>query len=571
MVKISSRLYLTLSLLLLSGLSSCAVVRAAEGFASNEELHVIRVEHGFSGANTSGPAEINVQVSRKSAPLALALFAESAVKWNVSLAPGVILKKVLMAGAEPQDINLPANSIPVTYLLSRNESIPQIKKANIKIVDDQGLCEELSGSKDNPESFAKLQQRLGILSGVQRISSFQAIKDGHNFVVDDWSVRVPGVAASISLPLAQPADGELHVVDAYNGLPAPQDTGLEAKVEESANALIFTGKLITDHKSEQFFDKDTPWRMANVHISRSKKSQTIALISNSPIKWKVSSDPGVNLREIILCGDYESQVTGIDFAKTMVLTTFQRPYAGNRESYQIADFALSPGNFFDSDAAKRFSAMRETLKKLTGMEFCSFQGRGGYNFLISDNLPELTYTQDGPVKLANADRAASQSREMHIVAYDDSSNIELNDPETKVQVIIKKKGVPIVLVLTGFDSAVEWEVKPDPGVKIDCVIMSSPAECHVIGLPEDCPVLKSFSYPSPKGDAKSQRGMIVPLDCISLTSNELPPILSKEEAREKYGQEDGNFQSMVRSLKQFTGLEPTSFQGSSEKREFIIE
>lgn len=124
-----------------SAVPAVAVEQAAEPPALQEpELHVVSVQRGtyppgtdtrpwwakckddpsisesqchskYASLRTTGHAEVSV--SYTAAPVVLALLGSDPVEWTVNVAPGVVLRKVILAGQYPQTLKGLPQGIPV--------------------------------------------------------------------------------------------------------------------------------------------------------------------------------------------------------------------------------------------------------------------------------------------------------------------------------------------------------------------------------------------------------------------------------------------------------------------------
>ena len=80
----------------------------------NQELHFIGVyeSHSKHSGNHHPTGTINVKIERKNKPIILALSSYEPVEWNVILAPGVVVEKIILNGYHDQSV-VGVSQIPV--------------------------------------------------------------------------------------------------------------------------------------------------------------------------------------------------------------------------------------------------------------------------------------------------------------------------------------------------------------------------------------------------------------------------------------------------------------------------
>jgi serine/threonine protein kinase len=90
------------------------------------EVHAIAVHRGHGGIHgiqKSGLAgTVNLDVTYQDNPIILTLSAENPVKWKVSTAPGVRLKKIIITGPSPQTLEKPQPDTIVEFNTDKNKS-----------------------------------------------------------------------------------------------------------------------------------------------------------------------------------------------------------------------------------------------------------------------------------------------------------------------------------------------------------------------------------------------------------------------------------------------------------------
>lgn len=208
-------------------------------------------------------------------------------------------------------------------------------------------------------------------------SSPQAIPRAHKVSLD------PEFDTPITLPIGTfTSDTELHVIGVHEGaLPNGEQekpwwshcTGLSADTTAAMEChQKYAGQRTT--------------RTVTVYLNRTTAPIVVALMAYNPIRWKIVTRPGVDLRKVILSGYHGQDIEGLPDSVPVDVHS--------SESSPCLNCSRQAGYFYASDKDSReYTTAMSKLEALTGLTPTSFQGAyKSDRFTIASGLTANTRT-----------------------------------------------------------------------------------------------------------------------------------------------------------------------------------
>lgn len=193
----------------------------------------------------------------------------------------------------------------------------------------------------------------------------------------------PAFDTPITLPTGTFSSGtELHAIGVYEGaLP----NGEEEKPWWS-NCTGLSGDPEAAMACHQKYAAQHATRTITVYLNRTTSPMVIALMAYEPIRWKIVTRPGVDLRKVILAGYHGQDIEGLPDSIPVDVHSYK--------SSPCQNCSRQSGHFYAYERGSReYTAAMSRLETLTGLTPTSFQGTyKSEQFTIASGLTADTRT-----------------------------------------------------------------------------------------------------------------------------------------------------------------------------------
>jgi RNA polymerase sigma factor (sigma-70 family) len=416
------------------------------------EMHVIGVHGSKAGIANRGTVDVDV---RAKGPVVLVLTSYFSVDWNVKVADGSRLTKVIVSGYNPQEVDGVPPGVPV---INRSYFPPDASRRK------QGwFCSH----EYNTVEWRDMVRRLNDMTGL-RVASFQSAYEGESFVVDGTRGRERG---QVRLPSKTPARVE----------PTP-----EALLAAASGAELHVVGMYTP-------GTDDSGKPVDVEVRPTAKPIVLVLSSYMDAVWNVRPAPGARIAAVVVGGHFPQEVDGVPAGVPMSRYcpdfTTGHPDADKRRQDRDTFYA------YKTDTLD-YRKMVDKLNDATGLLVSSFQGEyTGKSFVVdgrrgTEHAQMQRKPRRVPVPVSAAELlAASKDAELHLVSI-----YSPGDRGAPVEVQVTRTDKPVVLAVASYGSAL-WTLKVPDGVKLKAIIVGGYFEQEFDGVPADVPVVVRTYYP----------------------------------------------------------------------------
>jgi RNA polymerase sigma factor (sigma-70 family) len=421
---------------------------------ADAELHVI----GVSGAKQENGKRVDVEVRPTAKPVLLVLTSYNEVNWHVQLADGARVKKVLVSGYFPQEIQgLPAD-VPVE---------------NRSYFPNDGSRRQggwFYAYHWNTPQWREMVRRLNDRTGLP-VASFQGGSEGVSFVVDGSRGR------------------EFGQKQLKPRTPAPKEPTPQELLAASAGAELHVVGMYSP-------DLMSPGKPVDVEVRATAKPVVLVLTSYGEAVWNVKPDAGARIKAVLVGAGSPQEIDGLppDVPVRHFCPAAASWYFDRRGPLPDTDsFCAHQWNTIE------YRRMVERLNDLTGLLVATAQleytgtafvvdGTRGRNFAQKERKPRPT-----PPKAPTPQEllTASAGADLHVIGIYETGV----GNGTPVDVEVRSTGKPVVLVLTAYYSVL-WNVKVAPGARVKAVIISGYNEQEFEGIPANIPRVCRSYYPS---------------------------------------------------------------------------
>jgi beta-lactamase regulating signal transducer with metallopeptidase domain/predicted esterase len=423
------------------------------------EMHVIGVYQGRKVAGNEN-GRVNVEVRPTAKPVVLVLTSYFSVDWQIELARGARIKKVIASGYNEQEIKGLPPGVPI-----ENRSYFPVDGSRRK----NGW---FWASGWNGPQWRELVRRLNALTGLP-VASFQGADDGDSFIVDGNEGRSFGQDRLDLHPRAEPAtqnllaasaDADLHVVGIYHTDQQKRGGAVDVLVHATAKPVV------------------------------------LVLTSYYPAVWNVKLAPGARIKTVILGSRSPQEVDGLS-AKVPVHYFCPEPssfFEGRASPHEEKIFYAFEWNTLE------YRRMLEKLNDLTGRLVATFQGEYAGNSFVVDGTRGSNFAQKerqtrpaSPKEVKPEELLrASSGADLHVVSIYAAGPGLSGRP---VDIEVRPTAKPIVLALASYYEVL-WNVKIAAGATVKAVIVSGYYEQEIQGVPPGIPVSSSAGVRSRNED-----------------------------------------------------------------------
>ena len=423
-------------------------------------MHVIGVYQGRKVAGDE-TGRVKVEVRPTAKPVVLVLTSYFSVDWQIKVADGARIKKVILSGYSEQEINGLPTGVPIE------------NRSYFPVDGSRRQNGWFWAFEWNDPQWREMVRRLNALTGLP-VASFQGANQGDSFIVDGKLGREFGqqglnlASARESTQqnlLAASADADLHVVGIYH--PDGQNRG---------------GKV-------------------DVMVQATAKPVVLVLTSYYPAVWNIKLAPGARIKAVILGSRSPQEVDGL-LANVPVHYFCPEPssyfFLGSRSQREEQMFFAHQWNTLG------YRRMLEKLNDLTGLLVSTFQGEyTGTSFVVDGTrgrnfAQKERQTRPAPPEEVKPEEllAASSGADLHVVSIYAAGPGLSGRP---VDIEVRPTAKPVVLALASY-YPVLWNVKIADGTTVKAVIVGGYAEQEIQGVPPGIPVAYRANSPSQNKD-----------------------------------------------------------------------
>ncbi|MFM9267477.1 hypothetical protein [Tychonema sp. BBK16] len=143
-------------------------------FSGNKELHLIAAYEATSPQDNGNPSKntIEIKIQRTNKPIILALSAYAPINWNVTIAPGTVIEKIIISGYEKQTVS-GLSEIPIEEYSYKGTG-KSLTEGNFMYEWDSTI-----DSTNSPSIVTKLEQITQT-----KLTSFQGCYRGTSFMIN---------------------------------------------------------------------------------------------------------------------------------------------------------------------------------------------------------------------------------------------------------------------------------------------------------------------------------------------------------------------------------------------------
>jgi hypothetical protein len=176
-------------------------------------------------------------------------------------------------------------------------------------------------------------------------------------------------------------EAELHVVGVYQGALSPGDLAAREAAQSAMRQRIAAARSPPEQReaARAGFDAERgsrPWGHAVVEVHDTGRPVVLTLCAYERVEWDVRLVGNVRLKKVVLGGYYDQAVTGLPPGVEVEEYTYDGKSTDYFYAYRLGGL--------------EFEKVRKVLRRSTGLEVCTFQGRydaAGVPFVVGSKNP----------------------------------------------------------------------------------------------------------------------------------------------------------------------------------------